>query len=148
VADTYDAPGRHVPGSGASGGTAPEDHDLGSLVRNVAADLSTLMRQELALAKAEVKQEAVEGGKAAGLLGGAGVAGHLVLVFLSLTLMWLLSEVMHLAWASLLVALLWGIVAAVLFSQGRTRLRRVDPVPRQTVETVQEDVQWAKNRNS
>ncbi|HSK25371.1 MAG TPA: phage holin family protein [Jiangellales bacterium] len=125
-----------------------EDRSLGSLVGEVAKDLSTLVRQEIELAKAETKAEAKKGGKAAGLLGGAGVAGNLLLVFLSLAVMWGLSEVMHLGWAALIVAVVWGVVAAVLASMGRKQLREVQPVPEQTVETVKEDVQWARNRTS
>lgn len=125
-----------------------EDRSVGSLVKEVAVDLSTLMRQELALAKAELKQEAAKGGKAAGMLGGAGLAGWMLLLFLSLALMWLLNEWLHLGWAALVVAVLWGIVGAVLYSSGRKKLAQIDPVPQQTVDTVKEDVQWARNRTS
>ena len=125
-----------------------ENRSVGSLVGEVAKDLSTLVRQEIDLAKAETKQEAKKGGKAAGMLGGAGIAAHLLLVFVSVAVMWALAEVMHLGWAALVVALVWGVVAAVLGALGRKKLREVEPVPTQTVETVKEDVQWARNRTS
>lgn len=125
---------------------------VGTLVREVATDVSQLMRQELELAKAEMKQEAKTAGKGAGLLGGAGIAGWLALLFVSLTVMWALSEAMHLAWAALIVAAVWGIAAAVLYVQGRQQMARVDPVPEQTVQSVKEDVkeakEWASRRNS
>jgi len=69
-------------------------------------------------------------------------------VFVSVAVMWALAEVMHLGWAALVVALVWGVVAAVLGALGRKKLREVEPVPTQTVETVKEDVQWARNRTS
>lgn len=125
-----------------------ENRSVGSLVGEVARDLSTLVRQEIELAKVETKQEAKKGGKAAGMLGGAGVAAHLLLVFVSVAAMWGLAEVMHLGWAALIVAVVWGIVAAVLGTLGRKQLRELEPVPTQTIETVKEDVQWARNRTS
>jgi len=120
---------------------------VGELISEVTSDLSTLMRQELDLAKAEIKTEVAKAGKGAGLLGGAGYAGHLTVLFLSLTLMWALGDLFdHLAWGALVVALIWGIAAAVLYVKGREQLKRVNPKPEQTVETLKEDVQWAKNR--
>ena len=137
----------------AAGSEAYRDTDVsqtsvGHLVGEVVSDLSTLMRQELDLAKAELRQEAKKGGKAAGMLGGAGLAGWFVLLFASLALMWWLDDAMHTALAALIVTALWAIVAAVLYATGRKRLSAVNPTPQQTIETVKEDVQWAKNRNS
>ena len=123
-----------------------EGRSVGELIGEVTSDLSKLMRQELELAKAEMKVEASKAGKGAGFLAGAGVAGNLLLVFLSVALMWALAEIMHLGWAALIVALLWGIVAGVLASSGRKKLREVNPKPERTVETLKEDVQWAKTR--
>ena len=73
-----------------------ENRSVGSLLGEVAKDLSTLVRQEIDLAKAETKQEAKKGGKAAGMLGGAGIAAHLLLVFVSVAVMWALAEVIYL----------------------------------------------------
>ena len=120
---------------------------VGQLIGEVTSDLSTLMRQELDLAKAEMKAEAAKAGKGAGMLGGAGYAGHLTVLFLSLTLMWALGDLWnHLAWGALVVALIWGLAATFLFVKGREQIKRVNPKPEQTVETLKEDVQWAKNR--
>jgi hypothetical protein len=109
---------------------------VGELIGNVTRDLSTLMRQELALAQAELRQEAVKTGKAAGALSGAGLAAYFVALFLSLALWAGLSNVMDGGWAALIVALLWAIVAAVLFVMGRARLREVQPKPERTVDTL------------
>jgi uncharacterized membrane protein YqjE len=125
-----------------------EGRSVGDLLGEVTANLSKLMRQEVALAKVELKEEAAKAGKAGGLLGGAGAVGYLVLVFLSLALMFALDNAMGIGWAALLTAVLLGIVAALLFVIGRNRFKQINPKPEQTVETLKEDVQWAKNRNS
>jgi hypothetical protein len=109
---------------------------IGGLVSDISADLSTLMRQEVALAKAEVQQSAKQAGKGAGMLAGAGVAGHFVLWFLSITLWMALAYLLDdLAWSALIVAVIWGIVAAVLAVVGRNQLKNVEGVPR-TTETA------------
>lgn len=120
----------------------------GQLASEVAKDLSTLVRQEMALAKAELQREAKTAGVAAGALGGAGFAGYFVLVFLSLGLMWGLDSWMPLGWAAVIVAALWAVIAAVLAVIGRSRLKKFNPKPERTIETVKEDVQWAKTRNA
>ena len=135
-------------GSYAAGSPEVEGRSVGELLSEVTSDLSKLMRQEVALAKVELKEEAAKAGKAGGLLGGAGAVGYLVLVFLSLALMFALDDAMGIGWAALLTATLLAIVAAVLFVLGRSRLKQVNPTPEQTVETLKEDVQWARNRNS
>ncbi len=109
---------------------------IGGLVADISSDLSTLMRQEVALAKVEVQQSAKNAGKGAGMLAGAGVAGHFVLLFLSLALWMALTDLLdgH-GWAAVIVAVLWGIVAAVLAAIGRKELKKVEGVPR-TTETA------------
>lgn len=124
------------------------EQSVGELVSGIASDLSTLMRQELDLAKVEVKQEVSKAGKAAGMLGGAGLAGWMVALFLSFSLLYLLDAAIDAGWAALIVALIWAIIGAVLFVIGRNRLKAVDPTPHRTVETVKEDVEWLKTRNS
>lgn len=115
-----------------------EGTSVGELIGEVTRDLSTLMRQELELAKAELKHEAVKSGKAAGALGGAGFAGYMTLLFLSIALWAALSNVMDAGWAALIVAVLWAIIGAILYSVGRSRLRQVNPKPERTVETLKE----------
>jgi hypothetical protein len=122
-----------------------DDQSIGSLIAEVADDVSRLFRQEVELAKAEVKAEATKAGKAAGMLGGAGFAGYMVALFLSLALMFGLDAIMPTGWAAVIVAVLWGIAGAVLYTTGRKRMRDVSPVPQQTVETLKEDAQWLRN---
>ena len=122
-----------------------EDRSIGQLIGDISNDLSRLFRQEVELAKAEVRQEASRAGKAAGMLGGAGLAGYLVILFLSFALMFGLGNVMDLGWAALIVAVIWAVIGAVLYVTGRRRIKEVSPVPRQTVETLKEDAEWLKN---
>ena len=138
----YATGGNHTPPADVEG------RSVGDLLGKVTTDLSTLMRQEVELAKVEIKEEATKAGKASGMLAGAGAVGYLVLVFLALTLMFGLDAAMPIGWAALITAAVLGVVAAVLFVLGRKRLQQVNPKPEQTVETLKEDVQWAKNRSS
>ncbi|MDP9795958.1 putative integral membrane protein [Catenuloplanes nepalensis] len=116
---------------------------FGELLGEVTQDLSTLVRQEVELAKAEMREEAAKAGKAAGLFGGAGVAGFLVLLFLSFALWWGLANVMDQSWAALIVAALWAIVGGVLFTMARGKAREMRGMPR-TAETAKEIPQALK----
>jgi len=111
---------------------------VGELLGEVSRDLSTLMRQELELAKAEVKTEAKKARQGAGLFGAAGFAGYMVLLFLSLALLWGLANVMDTGWAALIVAGLWAVIGAVSFVMGRARFKKVNPKPERTVDTLQQ----------
>lgn len=121
---------------------------LGDLIGEIGQDLSQLVRDEIELAKAEIKQESTKAGKAVGLLGGAGYAGHVVLLFGSLTVVFALANVMDPAWAALIVTALWAVVGGVLYAMGRKRLRTVNLKPEQTVETLKEDARWARHPTS
>jgi hypothetical protein len=114
-----------------------DNTSLGDLLGDVTKDISTLMRQEVELAKAELKQSASRAGKGGGMLAGAGVAGHFVLLFLSLALWWALGTIMGLGWSAVVVAVLWGIIAAILAVVGRKQLNAIKGMP-QTAETLQE----------
>ena len=115
-----------------------EGTSVGQLLGEVSKDLSTLMRQELELAKAELKIEAKKAGQGAGMFGAAGFAGYMVLLFLSIALWWALENVMDAGLAALIVAVIWGVIGAVAFVMGRTKFREVNPKPERTVETLQQ----------
>ena len=110
---------------------------LGELLGEVSRDLSTLIRQEMELAKAEIRQSATRAGKGAGLLGGAGYAGLMAVFFLSIALWWALGYLVGNAWSGVIVAIIWAIVALVLYLVGRKQLAQIKGAP-QTVETVRE----------
>jgi hypothetical protein len=151
-------PGRHaVPdtfirdGHGPAGGgpdTRPDVTELsvGDLMGRVSRDLSTLMRQELALAQAELKQEARKAGKAAGGFGAAGFAGYMVLLFLSVALWAALTNVMDGGWAGLIVAVVWAVIGAIAFVVGRNNARRTHPTPERTVDTLKQVPDALKGR--
>ncbi|MDQ0798635.1 phage holin family protein [Arthrobacter sp. SLBN-112] len=114
-----------------------DNASIGELLGDVTRDLSTLMRQEVELAKAELKQSATKAGKGSGMLAGAGVGGHFVLLFLSLALMFALGAIMPLGWSALITAVVWALIAAVLASIGRKELKQIKGLP-QTGETLSE----------
>ena len=128
----------------SAGGTAsgdPQDYQgLGSIVGNIASDITTLVRQEAELAKAELKDEATKATKAVGLFGGAGAAADLGALFLTLALALGVAEWLDidLGWTTLVVGLLWMLVAGVALVSGRRRMQQVDPVPRKTIKTIKE----------
>jgi hypothetical protein len=140
----YDVSG-NAPYSGNMGTPTTEDGrpavegtSVGQLIGEVTKDFSTLMRQELDLAKAELKVEAKKAGQGAGMFGAAGFAGYMVLLFLSLALMWGLSNVIDTGWAGLIVAAVWAVIGAVAFVLGRNKFRQVNPKPERTVDTLQQ----------
>jgi len=108
---------------------------IGSLISDISSDLSTLMRQEVALAKAEATQTGTQLGKVAGMFAAAGVAALLLLIFLSNALWGLLDNWMDRGLAALIVAVLWGIVAAVLALAGKKQLDAVKGL-KNTTETA------------
>ncbi|GAB3288385.1 MULTISPECIES: phage holin family protein [Pseudoclavibacter] len=115
----------------------PSDVSLGDMLGRVSTDISTLMRQEVALAKAELTETAKKTGKGAGLLGGAGYAGIMALLFLSIAAWWGLGYLIGNAWSAVVVAVVYAIVAAILFAVGRSKLKDVEGAP-QTVATIKE----------
>jgi hypothetical protein len=121
---------------------------LGDLFSRLTADLSKLMRDEVELAKVEING-AVQEARTAGIsIGAAGVLGLMAFVMLSFAAAWGLSEVVPEGVAFLIVGAAYGVVAMALLALGRQRLKAVKPVPEQTVETLKEDVAWAKQQMS
>jgi len=123
------------------------DNSTGQLIKQLSEQSSMLIRQELELAKAELTEKGKQAGKGAGMLGGAGIAGLLALGALTACLILLLDKEMD-AWvAALIVTAVYAAVAGVLALIGRDRMRESLPAaPEETVESVKEDVQWAKTR--
>jgi Flp pilus assembly protein TadB len=123
------------------------DWSLGELLKQLSEQTTRLVHQELELAKAELQQKGKQAGTGAGLFGGAGALGLAALGALTACFILALSEVVPAWLAALIVAVVYGIIAYVLVKQGQTRMKRaVPPVPTQTIETVKEDVEWAKTQ--
>ncbi|WP_106850455.1 phage holin family protein [Blastococcus sp. Marseille-P5729] len=134
-----DGPGQHPSATGST--QVHQDlgqpiSNVGEIFSNITADISTLVRQETELAKAEIKQSATRAGKGAGLFAGAGVAGHLALIFLSIALWWGIANLIEsFGWAALIVGVLWVIAAVVMAMMGRSEMNKIKGLPR-TAETA------------
>ena len=127
--------------------TDMRDRPIGELVKDLAGQTSTLVRQEIQLAQAELTTKGKLAGRGAGLLAGAAVAAVLMLGALTAVLVAALDTALPLWLAALIATLLWAVIAAVLATRGRKELQRATPpVPEQTMETVKEDIQWAKTQ--
>ncbi len=122
------------------------ERGIGELVKDLAGQTSTLVRQEIKLAQAEVTEKGKVAGRGAGMLAGAGVAALLMLGALTAVLVVAFDSALPLWLAALIVTAMWGVVAAVLAQSGRKALRAATPPAPQTVETVKEDIQWAKTQ--
>jgi uncharacterized membrane protein YqjE len=134
-------------GQGAHGveTSAPSStRSLGEIVGDITQDLTTLVRQEMNLATSEMKQEVAKVGKGVGMFGGAGAFGYLALIFLGLTLTWLLDNWMPVELAALIVTLIWAGIAAALALKGRQEMKDANPALPVTQQTLKEDAQWAQ----
>jgi hypothetical protein len=122
------------------------ERGLGELVKDLAGQTSTLMRQEIQLAQAELTTKGKVAGRGVGMLVGAAIAGLLALIALTWGLIAALDTGLPLWLAALIVMVLWAVVGAVLATRGRKELQQATPPVPQTVETVKEDIQWAKTQ--
>ncbi|MBO1756495.1 phage holin family protein [Allobranchiibius sp. CTAmp26] len=122
------------------GGQLPPSGEEKAAVRDFVADatrdVKTLMRQEVELAKAEIGAEVGKVGKGAGMVGGAGFAAVMAVIFASTAAWWGLGHLIGTAWAALVVALVWALIAAVLFLVGRGVLRSISLTPKRTIDSV------------
>ena len=122
-----------------------DEPSLGELFSEVTAKLQQLVRKEMELARVETKEQIGRATKGAAAFGGAGVVGFVALILLAFAAAWGLAEVVAPGLAFLIVGLVFLAVAAVLGLQGKAKLAKFSPVPTQTVETVKEDVETAKD---
>jgi uncharacterized membrane protein YqjE len=128
-------------------GPALKERSVGELLTQLSQETTTLVRQELELAKAELTEKGKEAGKGAGMFGGAGLLGLLAAGALTACIIAALDTAMPLWLAALIVAVVYGAIAGVLALQGRDRVKRATPpVPEQTIDSTKEDVAWAKTR--
>lgn len=126
---------------------ADERESLGELIAETTRDISALLRTEVELAKTEIKEEVAQAGRAGAMIGAGGLIGYLALLLLLLAAAWAIAEAIA-PWAGLLiVGIVTAVVAAVLITAGRKKLAAVEAAPN-TIETLQEDVQWARQQLS
>jgi hypothetical protein len=123
------------------------ERPIGELLKQLSEETTRLVHQELELAKAELTQKGRQAGAGAGLFGAAGAIGLLAAAALTTCFILALDAVMP-AWvAALLVAVVYGVIALVVVKQGQAKMKAAGPpVPEQTIETVKEDVAWAKTQ--
>ncbi len=121
-----------------------DDRSMQELWADMAKGTSTLFRQELELAKIETTEQLTRAGKAGAIFGAAGIAGFMALQLVSFAAAWGLAAVLPDGLAFLIVGIVYAVVALVLLKAGRKQAAEVSLVPQQTVETLREDVQWAK----
>ena len=123
------------------------ERPLGEIARDLTRDVSLLMRQEVELAKAELTQKGRTAAPGLGMIGGAGVVGLMAAGALTAFLVLVLSVFLP-EWASaLIVGAVLAAAAYLLVKQGKERVEEAGaPIPKQTIETVKEDVEWAKTR--
>ena len=120
---------------------------VGELLKQLSQETTTLVKQEIDLAKAEMSEKGKQAGVGAGMFGGAGVSGLLALIFLSLAAVAALDTGIRTWLAALIVGAAWGAVAALLALQGRNKVQQATPpAPEQAIESTKEDVQWAKTQ--
>lgn len=144
---TSDTSGSYA-SSGTTGDPGAEDlrqESFGTLIKDLSTDTSHLVKQEINLARAELTVKAKEASKGVGMLVGAGVAALILLGTVTAFLIIVLDLFLPLWVAALIVTLLWAIIAFALYSSGRAALKQVDPTPEQTIDSLKEDVEWAKH---
>jgi MFS family permease len=123
------------------------ERPIGELLKQLSEETTTLVKKELDLAKAEVAEKGQKAGKGVGMFGAAGVLGFLAFGSLTAFFIMLLDGAVPNWAAALIVAAVYGLVAGVLALQGKNKVQEATPpVPEQTVDSVKEDVQWAKTR--
>ena len=123
------------------------DRPIGDLLKQLSEETTTLVKQEIDLAKAEMTEKGKQAGIGAGMFGGAGVSGLLALIFLSFAGMAALDTAIAGWLAALIVGVVWTAVAAVLALQGKNKVQEaVPPAPEQAIESSKEDVEWAKSQ--
>jgi uncharacterized membrane protein YqjE len=125
----------------------PRERSLPELLKRLSAETTQLVHQELDLAKVELTQKGRQAGAGARLFGTAAALGLAGLGALTACIILALNAVLPAWLAALIVAVVFGVIAAVLAVQGRDRVKQVTPLaPEQTIETVKEDVEWAKTQ--
>ena len=121
-----------------------KEHSIADLLKQLSQETATLVRQEMDLAKAEIADKGKKAGMGAGMFGAAGIIGFLALASLTACIILALATFLPGWAAALIVAAVYGVIAGVLAMQGKEKVQQATPPAPQTVETVKEDIEWAK----
>ena len=125
------------------------DQSVGDLVGKLTSDFGSLVQSHIQLAKEEIVDEIKQAGRGAGLVGGAALAGWIALLLISFAAAWGLSELFDSVWLGFLtVGLIWAVTAAALFISGRGALQELDPLPRKTINELEEDKRWLTEQSN
>jgi uncharacterized membrane protein YqjE len=124
------------------------DKSLGQLVGDLTSEFSTLVSAHLDLAKAELREDAKQAGRASAMLAAGAVGGLLAIAMLSAALGWALAEIMAPGWAFLIVGLLWAVVAGALVLAGKKRVAQMDSALDDTMHEIKEDQRWLRTQTS
>ena len=123
-----------------------ENRPLGDLFGDLATEMSSLVRQEVALAKVEVGQTAKHVGKNVGYLVVGGAVAYAAMLAIIAAIIMLLAKVLPDWGATLLVGVLVAGVGWLLIGKALSALQKTEVAPRQTVETLKEDAAWMKQQ--
>jgi hypothetical protein len=136
------------PTASPSGAADPSpEQPLTQLLSRMTGDLTTLLRKEVQLAKIEIRDDVKQTAKAGGVYGAVGFAGYMAAVLISFALAFLLDLIMATWLAFAIIGVLYAVAGYVLFRQGQNRFKEFKPVPEQTIETIKEDIEWARTRH-
>ena len=123
------------------------DRPIGQLLRELGDEISTLVRAEIALAKAEIAEKVKPAAASAGMFGGTALFGLGAFGAATAFLIALIALALPVWAAALIVTVVYGVVALVLAQTGKKKLQEAAPlVPEQTAQSVKEDIEWAKTR--
>ena len=125
---------------------ATEDRSFSEAVQSIVGNVQEMVRSEVRLAKAEIGEEATKAKSSAALLGAGAVTALFAMLFLLLTVFYALSLAMPLWTAALIVAALLGVIALFTIGAGRKQLKRIHPTPERTIDSIRENVEWAKQQ--
>jgi len=126
--------------------TGESSRSIADVLQDILANVQTIIRSEVRLAKAEVTEEATKAGRAGGMMAGGAVAGLFTVWLLLLTILYALATVMPIWGAALILFAVMGAVTAILLTAGKKRLKAVHATPEKTVETIKENVEWVKSQ--
>jgi Flp pilus assembly protein TadB len=122
------------------------NRSLADVLQDIIANVQTIIRSEVRLAKTEIREEATKAGRAASMIAGGTAAALFTVWLLLLTILFALATVIPMWGASLLLVVVMAAIATILLSAGRKRWNAIHPKPEKTIESVKESVEWVKHQ--